>query len=146
MPLPQQKLREIVFQMLYSVEMASLEEMNMVKLLMKESNISRKNAFIALEKTKAVLSKKSELDAMIQNLTKEYTLERIQIIEKNILRLCAYEIAYEKEIPTKVSITEGIRLCRKFGTPESGSFVNAILDSFYHLHIKSDPCSESLET
>jgi len=133
MPLPQQKFREIIFQMLYSFDIASPEESEIVKMLMKELNVSRKNVFEALVKTKAVLSKKSELDDIIRKLTKEYAFERIQVIEKNILRLGAYEIIYDETIPAKVAIAEGIRLCRKFGTPESASFVNAVLDSIYQM-------------
>jgi N utilization substance protein B len=50
------------------------------------------------------------------------------------LRLGIFEIFFDSEIPAKVAIAEAIRLCRKFGTPESSQFVNAILDGVYKKH------------
>lgn len=131
MPLPAEKFREMVFQMLYCNDFSLSEEADMVDLLMNELKITKKSAREAHQKMQAIWLKLDEIDAMIRPASTEYQFERISRVEKNILRLGIYEMCYEKSIPEKVAITEAIRLCRKFGTPESAQFVNAILDSVY---------------
>lgn len=128
MSLPQQKFRELVFQMLYCTDVSYSEESEMIDLVMKENKVTRKNALEALNRVKEIQKKKEDLDQIIKKLSKEYTFERIQIIEKNILRLAIFEMSYDENVPAKVAIAEAIRLCRKFSNPESASFVNALLD------------------
>lgn len=138
MPLPADKFREMVFQMLYCNDFSLTEETDMVDLLMNELKITKKSAREAYQKMQAILLKLDEIDALIRPASTEYQFERISRVEKNILRLGIYEMCYEKSIPEKVAITEAIRLCRKFGTFESAQFVNAILDSVYKCTLKSD--------
>ena len=75
----------------------------------------------------------SGLDEQIGKASIEYAFDRIQVVERNILRLGLYEILFDDEVPPKVAISEAIRLARKFGTPEAASFINAILDNIYKL-------------
>jgi transcription antitermination protein NusB len=131
MAFQQQKLREIVFQILYSFDIGKADENDMITLLMKELEVSRKTVRIALEKVRQLQEKQSEIDEMIGKASLSYNFERIQTIEKNVLRLGAYEMIFDDSIPPKVAIAEAIRLARKFGTPESASFVNAIMDNLY---------------
>jgi N utilization substance protein B len=51
------------------------------------------------------------------------------VIDRNVLRLATYEILYRMDIPPSVTINEAIELAKKYGTDESGAFVNGILDS-----------------
>ena len=60
-----------------------------------------------------------------------YDFDRIQTVTKNILRLAVFELFFDPSIPPKVAIAEAIRLSRKFSTPESAAFVNALLDHLY---------------
>jgi N utilization substance protein B len=50
------------------------------------------------------------------------------VVDRNVLRMAVYEILYRMEIPTSVTINEAIEIAKKFGTDESGAFVNGILD------------------
>jgi transcription antitermination protein NusB len=138
MPLPAQKFREMVFQMLYCRNFSQSDEADMVDLIMEELKVSKKNAREAHLKVLAILDKQDEIDAKIRPVSTEYQFERISRVEKNILRLGIYELCYEGSVPHKVAISEAIRLCRKFGTPESADFVNAILDNIYRCVSKSD--------
>jgi N utilization substance protein B len=52
-------------------------------------------------------------------------------VERNLLRLGAYEIYFSKSVPPKVAISEAVRLARKFASSESANFINAILDALY---------------
>jgi transcription antitermination protein NusB len=72
-----------------------------------------------------------EIDLMISNTSHSYAFERIQSVERNVLRLGVFELFFDPSIPPKVAIAEAMRLARKFGTKESAVFVNAILDTLY---------------
>ncbi len=69
------------------------------------------------------------LDAKIAAASQEYALDRISKVERNVLRLGVFEL--QSELPPKVALSEAIRLCRKFGSPEGADFVNAVLDQIY---------------
>lgn len=131
MSLPPQKFREMVFQMLFCCEFSGSEEEDVAAMLMHELKVTKKMALAAYGRVQAVLEKLPEIDARIASTSSEYQFERISRIEKNILRLGLFELLYDESLPEKVSIAEAVRLCRKFGTPESSHFVNAILDSVY---------------
>lgn len=131
MSLPQQKFREIVFQMLYSIDMGQASEEAMLPLLMAELAVTKQSVRKGQERVRLIIQKQAEIDAWIAKYSLSYTFERIQSVERNILRLGVFELLYDKEIPPKVAIAEALRLARKFGTPEAATFVNAILDSIY---------------
>jgi transcription antitermination protein NusB len=69
------------------------------------------------------------INAKILACAKNWTLDRMAIVDRNVLRMAAYEILYRMDIPPSVTINEAIELAKKFGTDESGAFVNGILDS-----------------
>lgn len=76
---------------------------------------------------KGVMSNLSEIDKTINNYTKNWSLERITNIDRNILRIAIYEILYLNSIPKSVSINEAVELAKKYGTKSSFSFVNGVL-------------------
>lgn len=131
MPVPIQKFREIVFQMLYSYDIGGSSEEEIQELLMKELAVTRKTVKQAQEKVDEILKKKKEIDQIILKTCVSYEFDRIQTVERNILRLGTYEMLYDDTIPPKVAISESMRLARKFGSPESAGFVNAVLDHIY---------------
>jgi N utilization substance protein B len=133
MALPPQKFREIVFQLLYSSDMGFSEEKDIIALLMQELAVARKYVLAAQEKVKEIRKHQPELDDAIGKAAVSYEFERIQTVERNILRLGAYELLFDCTIPSVVAIAEAVRLAKKFGTPESASFVNAVLDAIYKL-------------
>jgi N utilization substance protein B len=70
----------------------------------------------------------AELDAQIQSASKNWRIERMARVDRNLLRLALYELKYEDDVPAKVAINEAIEIAKRFGTAESGAFVNGILD------------------
>lgn len=70
----------------------------------------------------------AEIDARLQALARNWSLGRMAVIDRNILRLAAYELMYRPDIPPKVAIDEAVGLAKRFSTEESGAFVNGILD------------------
>lgn len=70
----------------------------------------------------------SDLDAEISKYAEHWSIERMPVIDRNILRFALYELLYIPDIPSKVTINEAIDIAKKYGTEKSGTFVNAILD------------------
>lgn len=70
----------------------------------------------------------AELDAQIQAASKNWRLERMARVDRNLLRLALYELKYADDVPAKVAINEAIEIAKRFGTGESSAFVNGILD------------------
>jgi N utilization substance protein B len=137
MALSQQKFREIVFQLLYSQELGRPDEALMTELMMTELAVSKKNVRLAQERVHVIREHLSKIDPLITSVSTSYDFERIQTVTKNILRLGVFELFFDDQIPPKVAIAEAIRLSRKFSTPESASFVNALLDHLYQASLGS---------
>ena len=75
------------------------------------------------------VQKNSEsIDAIVKECTLNWDMERISLVDLNILRMSIFEIQYIEEIPVAVSINEAIDIAKRFSTIESGKFVNGILD------------------
>ncbi len=71
------------------------------------------------------------LDRIIGKSSLNWRLERMSHVDRNILRLGTYEIMHMADIPPKVSIDEAVEIGKRFGTEESGAFINGILDNIY---------------
>jgi len=79
-----------------------------------------------------VLEHCSELDQLIERYSENWRLDRINLIERNILRMAIFELLFCEEIPPKVTINEAIDLGKRYGSEDSGSFINGILDRIQH--------------
>ena len=79
--------------------------------------------------TDGVLQYKSPIDHVIERYSSNWKVQRMACVDRNILRLAVFELLYCADIPAKVSINEAIDIAKKFGSSESGSFINGILDS-----------------
>lgn len=138
MAVPAQKFREIVLLALYSTHYGPSEEKELTAMIMKELSVTKNSVRLAIQRAQEILEKKESIEKLITTTAKSYTLARIQLLEKTVLLLCLYEMLYDEAIPEKVAIAEGIRLSRKFSTPESATFVNAILDECMHKEKRED--------
>ena len=77
---------------------------------------------------RGALAHQDELDRLIQAASKNWRLERMARVDRNILRLATYELLHEPDVPAKVVINEAIEVAKRFGTAESPAFVNGLLD------------------
>ncbi len=78
-----------------------------------------------------VYEKRSELDRLIIRASKNWRLERMPYVDRSILRMATFEILYMEDVPPKVSIDEAVDIGKRFGTEDSGSFINGVLDNIY---------------
>jgi len=75
-----------------------------------------------------VAAHQEELDALIRQNSEHWRLERMAAVDRNLLRLALYELLHEPAIPAKVVINEAVELAKRYGSEESGAFINGILD------------------
>lgn len=77
---------------------------------------------------RGTLAHREEIDARIRQYAKNWDLHRMAVVDRNVMRLAIYEMLYREDIPPVVSINEAVDIAKKYSTPESGKFVNGILD------------------
>jgi len=131
MAVSQQKMREIVLQLLYGLDVGRDDSEALITLLAKELKVAKKVVREANDRVEKVQARQEAFDKLIDEASASYRFERIGVVERSVLRLALFELLDDEEIPAKVAIAEGIRLTRKFATPESSSYVNAILDNVW---------------
>jgi transcription antitermination protein NusB len=75
-----------------------------------------------------VLENKAKIDTIDRTYSNNWKMRRMACVDRNILRIGVFELLFCTDIPSKVSINEAIDIGKKFGAPESGAFINGILD------------------
>lgn len=85
----------------------------------------------AKELVLGIWKNREALDRIIGKSSLNWRLERMSYVDRNILRIGAFELLHKEDIPPKVSIDEAVELGKRFGTEESGAFINGILDNIY---------------
>jgi transcription antitermination protein NusB len=75
-----------------------------------------------------VATRRAELDQIVQDLSRNWRLERMALVERNVIRLALYELKHARDVPTNVALDEAVELTKKFGTSEGAAFVNGLLD------------------
>ena len=81
----------------------------------------------------------NEIDQKIIQYTENWQLNRMAVVDRNILRFAVYELLFMDEIPPKVTINEAVNVAKKYSQDEAGKFVNGVLDKINHTEVhKSD--------
>lgn len=79
--------------------------------------------------TSGVIENSKKLDALISEHAPEWPLDQVAVIDRNILRIALWEVAYYRKTPLKVGINEAVELAKLFGTDSSPRFINGVLGS-----------------
>jgi len=80
------------------------------------------------------LEHREEIDRLIRDQADNWRLERMPPVDRNILRLAIFEMLYERDVPKLVVVDEAIELAKRFGSEQSGRFVNGLLDGLLKQH------------
>ena len=78
----------------------------------------------------------AEIDEAIKKAAEHWSIDRMAVIDRNILRAATYELLYRKDIPPSVVMNEALEIAKKYSTEESAPFINGILDKIAHTDIK----------
>ena len=88
----------------------------------------------AQELVRGTLDNRDKIDELIRSQADNWRLERMPAVDRNILRLAVYEMLHEQDTPKLVVLDEAIELAKKFGSEQSGRFVNGLLDGLLKQH------------
>ena len=122
------KARELVLKSLYSYEITNTEPKIIMSDLLSKSTLDPPSRLFASQLFQKVLENIKSIDNMIRECVKNWDINRLAIIDKNVIRMGISELLFFSDIPQKVSIDEAIELAKKYGSEDSGSFVNGVLD------------------
>jgi len=126
--IPRRKSREFALQVLYQLNITKQDVITAFTQF-QEHFLSNGKADEFLKRlVLGVLEHCQELDRLIEQYSENWRLDRINIIDRNILRMALFELLYCEDIPPKVTINEAIDLGKRYGSEDSGSFINGILD------------------
>lgn len=127
--------REKVFQTLFMMDALGIGPDEAVPLFSLISPPAPDAAFYA-RTVRGVFEHREEVDALIRRAAQNWRLERMALVDRNILRLGAYEICHSADVPFAVAINEAVDLAKRYGSAESGAFVNGILDRISEIRMK----------
>ena len=122
--------REQIFMLLFREEFHSAEDMpEQVKLFFEDNEtvVSKKDADYISRRYELIREKIPEIDKVIGEKAEGWDTKRMGKVELAVLRIAAYEILFDEEIPDSVAINEAVEISKKYGQETSGGFVNAIL-------------------
>ena len=122
------KSREFALQMLFQWDLHPQEPAQMEGNFWKNARAEKKTREFANQLFEGAAASAKTLDAMIEQHAKNWKLERLAAIDRNILRLGIYELQ-QGDVPAKVVINEAVELAKKFSTEEAAPFINGILDA-----------------
>jgi transcription antitermination factor NusB len=127
------KAREFALKVLFHMEFNPEPPEETFNLISKHFGISETIRSFSKELITGVYENKGVLDDIIRKSSKNWKLERMSRADRSILRIGAFEILFRQDIPPKVSIDEAVELGKKYGTEDSSSFINGILDNIFNL-------------
>jgi N utilization substance protein B len=122
------KSRELALQILFQVDVAHESPEEALRLFYESFEAPIELRPFAEDIVNGVSLHRLDIDQMIRSTSQHWRVERMPVVDRNVIRIALYEMLYRTDIPAKVSINEAIDLAKHFGTEESGAFVNGILD------------------
>lgn len=128
------KAREIALHVLYQIEITKEDFSLAFQRYLEKQPQQQEVRDFACVLFEGVVKNSVHIDFLIKKYVKNWEIDRMAIIDRNILRLSCFELIYlVEEIPPKVAINEGIELAKRFGDVDSPRFINGILDKIYKM-------------
>ncbi len=139
------RARELTLQALFFMDMRENFSKTALELFCRNFKVPGKSLAMFERLTTGVMRTRDQLDAVIERFSDNWKIDRMTGIDRNAMRIAAFELLCCQDIPPKVSINEAIDIGKKYGTEESGGFINGILDSI-HLAMRTEPFAIDLES
>lgn len=138
------KAREYALQILYQVDLTRADSSTSIQEFWTYRNAPQEVKTFATRLVEGTLSRLDDIDRLIASHADNWQIARMAVVDRNILRLGAYELLYVEEVPPKVCLNEAVELAKRFGDEESSKFVNGILDAIHKTHVhRSDSAQDN---
>ena len=125
--------RELALQLLYALELNPIKLQDMLQLFRDNSKAVMDARDFAEELVTGVVANRDVIDQRIVEKSKNWAITRMDKVDLNILRMSVFELMFCDDIPRNVTINEAIEVAKKFGTEDSPSFINGMLDEIANL-------------
>jgi N utilization substance protein B len=146
---PRHRSRDIALQVLYAMELEPVQEdpkdsasderiQGHFQRVVKHFEVPRGSSEFSEQLVRGVLTNRKALDEAVESFATNWRVDRMTVIDRNVLRLGAYELMHT-DTPTAVVIDEAVDLAHRFGADQSPGFVNGILDSLARASSEASP-------
>lgn len=122
------KARELSLQILFQINFSRQNLKEVLNIFWKENNVTPEVSDYANKIVEGTLRNLKEIDSLIEGCSTNWKLSRMAAVDRNLLRGATFELVYLEDIPSSVTINEAVEIAKKFGTEESPSFINGVLD------------------
>lgn len=122
------KARELAFKVLFQVDQVEADPRQAFDYLLQETPLAEKDFGFAWELIEGTLERLEVIDAIIAGYSKDWTVDRMSSVDRNLLRLASFEILFHKQSQPVVAIDEALEISKRYSEPASVGFINAILD------------------
>ncbi|MBN2061073.1 MAG: transcription antitermination factor NusB [Deltaproteobacteria bacterium] len=133
------KARELALKILFHLEYNHGNPEDALSLIYKNFKSPESERAFSKKLVLGVYERLESIDKLITQSSKNWRMERMSHVDRSILRLGTFEMLYLDDVPPKVTIDEAVELGKKFGTEDSGAFINGILDNIFNRLKQEDP-------
>lgn len=133
--------RELAIQFLYLTDMNAGDNPRQLELFWESNECPPEVRAFTEDILNDIFDHQKEIDARLEQFSDNWTLSRMAVIDRNLLRMAASEILYSKTVPPKVAIDEAVEIAKKFGSEDSPNFINGILDRILKEALPATPQS-----
>jgi N utilization substance protein B len=137
--------REAALQMLYAVEAAGADVERAIADFWRELPGDAEGRAYADEVVRGAAAELEAVDEQIRKASQHWRVERMTRIDRNVLRLGAFELMFKPDVPRAVILDEAVELAKRFGTEESSAFVNGVLDRIADMCGRKDEDTKASE-
>ena len=120
--------RELALQFLYQLDLRGADFLAEAKKFFRQEESDKGTREFALFLVRGTGQHRDEIDRLIREVAENWDIERMAVIDRNVLRMATFELLHCPDIPPKVSINEAIELGKRYSTQNSGGFINGVLD------------------
>ncbi len=129
--------RECALQILYQIDITKSRFSGALSDYLMDHEVSDEIRNYCEKLVEGTVKNLGNIDSAIIRYATNWQLNRMAVVDRNILRLATYELLYLEDIPPKVAINEAVELAKKFGDNDSGKFVNGVLDKISKEELKN---------
>lgn len=122
------RARELAVQFLYQLDLRGDEIVDELRAFVEQETDDPEIREFAIRLTLGARRMQEETDRCLREVARNWDLNRMAVLDRNVLRMAVYELLHCPDIPPKVTINEAIEIGKKFSTANSGAFINGILD------------------
>lgn len=122
------KARELAVQLLYQHDLSKMDPEEGMRLFWDYFPVESEAREFCTQLVLGTLDRLMVIDELLSEASDNWSLSRMSVVDRNILRLATYELVDRPEIPPSVSLNEAIEIAKKYSSPDAAVFINGVLD------------------